>query len=163
MPGEEPENEAVPPSKPQLAAQLAEAETRELLKANKPPVNFKTGRVDSKGKMPPLWSRMKRSGDCRIGSVVKTNPLANPNATLEQHYQSQHMFGAFHPMVRGDHASMGVAMQPCAAAAAIAFGQQLMSAVPSRGPNAQLHPVTHVLPATAICRRLIVTCASLVT
>ena len=93
--------EAAPPSKHQTAAQLAEAAMREKLGVQKPPVNYKTGRIDGNANMPHIWATMKRNGNCCIGSVVKTNPLANPNATLQQHYQSQQEFGAFNPLVSG--------------------------------------------------------------
>lgn len=83
----------------QTPADAAEAKMRKELMSHRPPVNYKTGRADGKGSMPPLWATIRRTGNCCIGPVLDTNPLTRPTATLWQHYIGEQKFGVFNPVV----------------------------------------------------------------
>ena len=80
-------------------ADKAEMVMRQTLSKDQPPVDYGTGRINSAGKLSPMWQQIKRQGDCRIGSVVKTNPSSNPKATQLELYQYGQDFSVWNPCV----------------------------------------------------------------
>jgi len=86
-------------AKPLTAAEQAEKYMRDKLAKERPPADYKAGRLQFDANLTPLWQRLKRSGNCCIGSVVATNPAINPQAALEDHYKHGQKFSVFNPCV----------------------------------------------------------------
>lgn len=94
---------AAAPGQPAFAAREAETAMRKRLSKDPPPVDYKNGRISTKGTMSPLWQGLKRSGSCRLPPVTPANPFTTPAATLEDHYSYGQDFAVFNPCVSAAH------------------------------------------------------------
>lgn len=117
-------------AKPPTAAEQAEKSMRDTLSNGMPLVNYKTGMLQSGGKLNPFWQRLKRSGNCRLGSVVQTNPAVNTQATMQDHYKHGQQFSVFNPCVSA--AAAGLQQLVCSLYAAAVDAAQTLTTVKSQ-------------------------------